>query len=66
MNPRQVEQRLNRLAWQVYEQCSEETEIVVAAFQRHFRRRLVDGVADKSTIRTLERLLASAKATAAK
>lgn len=30
MNPRQVGQRLNRLAWQVYEQCSEENEIVVA------------------------------------
>ncbi|MDX8497638.1 N-acetylmuramoyl-L-alanine amidase [Mesorhizobium sp. VK4C] len=39
-----------------------QTEIVVAAFQRHFRRRLVDGVADSSTIRTLQRLLASVKA----
>ncbi|TIU32181.1 MAG: N-acetylmuramoyl-L-alanine amidase, partial [Mesorhizobium sp.] len=39
-----------------------QTEIVVAAFQRHFRRRLVDGVADDSTIRTLQRLLASVKA----
>ena len=39
-----------------------QTEIVVAAFQRHFRRRLVDGVADDSTIRTLKRLLASLKA----
>ncbi|TIO53200.1 MAG: N-acetylmuramoyl-L-alanine amidase [Mesorhizobium sp.] len=39
-----------------------QTEIVVAAFQRHFRRRLVDGVADGSTIRTLQRLLASVKA----
>jgi N-acetylmuramoyl-L-alanine amidase len=39
-----------------------QTEIVVAAFQRHFRRRLVDGVADDSTIRTLQRLLASLKA----
>ncbi|RWM11627.1 N-acetylmuramoyl-L-alanine amidase [Mesorhizobium sp.] len=39
-----------------------QTEIVVAAFQRHFRRRLVDGVADASTIRTLQRLLASVKA----
>jgi N-acetylmuramoyl-L-alanine amidase len=43
-----------------------QTEIVVAAFQRHFRRRLVDGVADISTIRTLRRLLASAKATSVK
>ncbi|RWM25995.1 N-acetylmuramoyl-L-alanine amidase [Mesorhizobium sp.] len=39
-----------------------QTEIVVAAFQRHFRRRRVDGVADGSTIRTLQRLLASVKA----
>ncbi|PSJ63663.1 N-acetylmuramoyl-L-alanine amidase [Pseudaminobacter soli (ex Li et al. 2025)] len=34
-----------------------ETEIVVAAFQRHFRPRKVDGVADPSTIETLRRLL---------
>jgi N-acetylmuramoyl-L-alanine amidase len=39
-----------------------QTEIVVEAFQRHFRQRKVDGVADGSTIRTLERLLASARA----
>ncbi|MFK0687299.1 N-acetylmuramoyl-L-alanine amidase [Mesorhizobium sp. IMUNJ 23033] len=39
-----------------------QTGIVVEAFQRHFRPRLVDGVADGSTIRTLQRLLASAKA----
>ncbi|MGX8013157.1 peptidoglycan recognition protein family protein [Mesorhizobium sp. ORM8.1] len=43
-----------------------QTEIVVSAFQRHFRRRLVDGVADYSTISTLQRLLASVKATFAK
>jgi pyrimidine operon attenuation protein/uracil phosphoribosyltransferase len=30
MNPKQVTQRLNRLAWQVYEQCYDEKEIVVA------------------------------------
>lgn len=30
MNSAQVNQRLNRLAWQVYEQCSDEQEIVVA------------------------------------
>jgi N-acetylmuramoyl-L-alanine amidase len=41
----------------------QQTEIVVDAFQRHFRQRKVDGVADGSTIRTLQRLLASAKAT---
>ncbi|AZO12200.1 MULTISPECIES: N-acetylmuramoyl-L-alanine amidase [unclassified Mesorhizobium] len=39
-----------------------QTEVVVAAFQRHFRRRLVDGAADDSTICTLQRLLASVKA----
>ena len=39
-----------------------QTEIVVEAFQRHFRPRLVDGVADGSTLRTLQRLLASVKA----
>lgn len=43
-----------------------QTEIVVSAFQRHFRRRLVDGVADGSTIRTLQRLLASVKVTSGK
>ena len=42
-----------------------QTEIVVSAFQRHFRRRLVDGVADSSTIRTLQRLLASVQASSA-
>ncbi|MER8831113.1 N-acetylmuramoyl-L-alanine amidase [Mesorhizobium sp. M0938] len=39
-----------------------QTEVVVEAFQRHFRQRQVDGVADGSTIRTLERLLASVRA----
>ncbi|MEP6564818.1 MAG: N-acetylmuramoyl-L-alanine amidase [Mesorhizobium sp.] len=38
-----------------------QTEIVVEAFQRHFRPRLVDGVADRSTIRTLQRLLVSVR-----
>ena len=35
------------------------TETVVAAFQRHFRRRHVDGLADRSTVETLKRLLAA-------
>ena len=35
----------------------DKTEGVVAAFQRHFRRERVDGVADASTIDTLHRLL---------
>jgi N-acetylmuramoyl-L-alanine amidase len=33
------------------------TKIVVEAFQRHFRRTKVDGVADQSTIATLHRLM---------
>jgi len=36
----------------------DETEQVTRAFQRHFRPALVDGIADKSTIETLHRLLA--------
>jgi N-acetylmuramoyl-L-alanine amidase len=35
------------------------TQVVVAAFQRHFRPQLVDGVADQSTLLTLQDLLAS-------
>jgi N-acetylmuramoyl-L-alanine amidase len=35
------------------------TTSVVSAFQRHFRPALIDGIADHSTLRTLERLLAS-------
>jgi N-acetylmuramoyl-L-alanine amidase len=37
----------------------EDTECVVAAFQRHFRPALVDGRADRSTLDTLEALLAA-------
>ena len=39
----------------------ETTRDVVAAFQRHFRRTRVDGVADASTLGTLARLLAAVK-----
>jgi N-acetylmuramoyl-L-alanine amidase len=39
-------------------QFDDETAAVVRAFQRHFRPALVDGIADLSTIRTLDRLLA--------
>jgi len=35
----------------------EQTGVVVAAFQRHFRPRRIDGLADRSTIDTLRRLL---------
>ena len=36
-----------------------QTKIVVEAFQRHFRTEQIDGIADRSTIETLHRLLAS-------
>jgi N-acetylmuramoyl-L-alanine amidase len=38
-------------------QFCERTKGVVEAFQRHFRPKLVDGIADFSTIDTLHRLL---------
>ncbi len=38
------------------------TRTVVAAFQLHFRRRRIDGVADSSTRETLERLLSAVSA----
>ncbi len=41
------------------------TEIVVAAFQRHFRVRRVDGIADPATVETLRRLLSRLPASAA-
>jgi N-acetylmuramoyl-L-alanine amidase len=37
----------------------EDTETVVAAFQRHFRPGRIDGVADASTITTLRDLIAA-------
>jgi N-acetylmuramoyl-L-alanine amidase len=37
----------------------ERTELVVTAFQRHFRPQRVDGRIDRSTVTTLERLLAA-------
>jgi len=36
-----------------------ETTKVVAAFQRHFRPARVDGIADRSTVETLQRLVAA-------
>jgi N-acetylmuramoyl-L-alanine amidase len=33
------------------------TEVVIAAFQRHFRPRLINGIADPATVGTLRRLL---------
>jgi N-acetylmuramoyl-L-alanine amidase len=43
----------------------EATGVVVAAFQRHFRPRRVDGLADRSTVETLRRLLLALPAEAA-
>ena len=37
----------------------QQTGVVVAAFQRHFRPRRIDGLADRSTVDTLGRLLVS-------
>ena len=37
----------------------DELEAVVAAFQRHFRPDRVDGMADRSTVETLDRLVAA-------
>jgi len=37
----------------------EETEAVVTAFQRHFRPARVDGIADASTVATLDKLIAA-------
>jgi N-acetylmuramoyl-L-alanine amidase len=35
----------------------EQTQIVVAAFQRHFRQEKVDGIADASTLLTMRALM---------
>ena len=35
LNHKQVGQRLNRLAWQVYEQCSDEKEIIIAGIGKN-------------------------------
>lgn len=36
---------------------NERTKVVMSAFQRHFRPKQIDGVADISTIETLHRLI---------
>ncbi len=35
LNSKQISQRLNRLAWQVYEQCSDEQEIILAGIGKN-------------------------------
>jgi N-acetylmuramoyl-L-alanine amidase len=37
----------------------ERTELAITAFQRHYRQLRVDGLADRSTIATLKRLIDS-------
>lgn len=55
MNSKQVEQRLNRLAWQVYEQCWDEKEIIIAGIATNGYRmaqRLIRILESISPIRT--------------
>jgi N-acetylmuramoyl-L-alanine amidase len=42
----------------------EQTQIVVTAFQRHFRQERVDGIADPSTLLTLRALMETRPASA--
>ncbi|MGL4598079.1 MAG: phosphoribosyltransferase family protein, partial [Bacteroidia bacterium] len=35
LNAKQIDQRLNRLAWQVYEACSDEQEIILAGIAKN-------------------------------
>ncbi|HET6990318.1 MAG TPA: phosphoribosyltransferase family protein, partial [Bacteroidia bacterium] len=54
MNPKQVAQRINRLAWQVYEQCYDEKEIVVAGISGngfHLAERISKIIREISPIR---------------
>lgn len=44
---------------EVSEEFDQRTQDVVEAFQRHFRPARVDGVADRSTVETLQQLLAA-------
>jgi len=51
--------RLSRFGYGIEESgvFDERTQTVTAAFQRHFRPRRVDGIADRSTVKTLDSLL---------
>jgi pyrimidine operon attenuation protein / uracil phosphoribosyltransferase len=60
MNAKQVQQRINRLAWQVYEQCSDENEIVIAGIASSgftLAKRIGDVLAEISPIRVSYLLL---------
>ncbi|HZP19938.1 MAG TPA: N-acetylmuramoyl-L-alanine amidase [Bauldia sp.] len=58
-----LKQRFKKLGYGIGEdsEFDDLTEAVVTAFQRHWRPARVDGVADVSTVATLEKLLAAAK-----
>jgi N-acetylmuramoyl-L-alanine amidase len=56
-----LQERFRRYGYglDVHGQFDEATEAVVRAFQRHFRPARVDGIADRSTVETLDRLIAA-------
>lgn len=58
---RALQAQLRRYGYRLDEDGTfgEETAAVVRAFQRHFRPVLVDGIADASTVETLDRLVAA-------
>jgi len=55
----QLQKRLGRFGYElkVSGRYDDDTRSVVTAFQRHFRPARVDGLADPSTVATLQRLL---------
>jgi N-acetylmuramoyl-L-alanine amidase len=57
----ELKQRIRNYGYSLGESSSfdDETAAVVRAFQRHFRPAQVDGIADPSTVGTLEKLLAA-------
>jgi len=61
---REVQGKLARYGYEIAVDglFGERTAYAVAAFQRHFRPQKVDGVADVSTLATLDTLLSSARA----
>jgi len=61
-----LQQRFRHYGYDIGEEpeFSANTEAVVAAFQRHFRPARVDGIADVSTVTTLDRLIAALAAAA--
>ncbi len=63
---RALQQALQRYGYglRVTGDYDDATRIVVTGFQRHFRPARVDGRADRSTVETLQRLLAATGATA--